>query len=387
VTRYATVRLLTAALFAVLIVGVATVWAFAAGAQASTRTFLLTCVLGLVSFGLFATALLFDSGRRHQLARVLRFRWVSGRRWVRDRPPDDEQLAEMRRRLEYALEGLRSAVSNEPAPASATPGMAMLEDGRRLAPLAREAVTETPTVPAALVSESAASGVWSSRSGQGQRRFPVSPGVAQGVALVRVSEVRYRHGACVAAARARLAWLRQDDRRWMRRATVTRWLLRAVLLLLVPAVLTHQATGGAWSDGVWGGVGHRVELLVALALGVVGSAWTVVVTRPGHGLPRGSQARGEPHAVRSLLATEQLALRLAAGVAPSQAWQAVALRNHFSAGATIPAVAVDEALALVEQLRRVARKRRENPLRMRVAAVVRPLVACLLPASVILLVL
>jgi hypothetical protein len=95
VTRYATVRLVTAAFFTVLVVGGTTVWVYAVGAGVDVETLLLTGALGLVSFGVLVLLLLFDARRRHQLMRVLRSRLASGRLLVRDRGADEEQRAEM----------------------------------------------------------------------------------------------------------------------------------------------------------------------------------------------------------------------------------------------------------------------------------------------------
>jgi hypothetical protein len=111
----------------------------------------------------------------------------------------------------------------------------------------------------------------------------------------------------------------------------------------------------------------------------------VRVSAPERSTRPGSSAKSESHVVRSLLASEQLALRMAAGVTGPDAWQTVALRNHFPPGAEQPAADVDGALGLVERLRLDARRRRFRPMRQRLATVVRPLLACLLPASVILL--
>ena len=97
------------------------------GAGVDVGTLLFTGALGLLSFAVLVMLLLFDSRRRHQLMRVLRSRLASGRLLLRDRGVDEEARAEMKRRLEYALEGLRSAVATTPAPAGATPGPALFD--------------------------------------------------------------------------------------------------------------------------------------------------------------------------------------------------------------------------------------------------------------------
>jgi hypothetical protein len=51
----------------------------------------------------------------------------------------------------------------------------------------------------------------------------------------------------------------------------------------------------------------------------------------------------------------------------------------------MPASGVAEALALVEALRQGARRRQLRPVRAVLAAIVLPLLTCLLPASVIIL--
>ena len=131
----------------------------------------------------------------------------------------------------------------------------------------------------------------------------------------------------------------------------------------------------------------RAGLVGVLALGLSGSVWTLLVTRPRPARRRGPLTKGESHALRSLFAAEQLALRLAAGVAPTEAWDMVSRTNHFPPGSAMPASVVAEALALVEALRQGARRRQLRPVRAVLAAIVLPLLTCLLPASVIILLL
>jgi hypothetical protein len=411
VTRYATVRLLAAAFLAMLVVGATAASVHAAGGGVGLATILLALLLGVVSFGLLAVVLLFDSRRRHQLGRVLRSLVSSDRLPVRyrraqdDREPRDEQLAEMRRRLDYALEGLWRAVGNGPAGVGATSGVAMIEDGSSGVTMTEDvgspsrvaleaAVREMRPYVASRLPETAPPVPRSPAPARAHPRLPVSSRVAQGSPLVRVSVTRQRQCLGIATARTRLTGLRAEDHRSVRRAALSRLLIRAVVLLIVPATLAYQVSahqGSAhqvsartsWLGGVWDGVGTRGGFLVALALGAVGSAWTVVVTRREHGLHVGRRTLGESHAVRSLLAAEQLALRLAIGVAPSDAWHMVARSNHFPPGSVMPALAVEEALALAEQLRRASRRRHLLPARRRIVEIARPLVACLLPAAVI----
>ena len=390
-TRYAAVRLLAAALFAVLVVGATMALAHVAGGGAGVGTFLVALLLGLVSFGVLAVVLLFDSRRRHQLVRALRSGAYSDRlldryrRTLDEREPRDEQRAERRRHLDYALEGLRRAVNNEPATVGAPSGVGVLEDGPRPIPGARESGREVPTYVATRTPETSDAEPPVEPAGS-QPRLPVSPRVAQAAPLVRVSVTRNAHNIAVAAVRTRLTGLRDADRKSLRRAAVSRWLIRALVLLPVPSILIYRVSARrAWFGGVWDGVASRDGLLVALALVAAGSAWTFLVTRPEHGLHMGAaRTLGESHALRSLLASEQLALRLAVGVAPSDAWRVVAQTNHFPPGSVIPAVAVEEALAIVEQLRLVARRRHVRPVRSRIAAIARPVLTCVLPASVIL---
>lgn len=76
-TRYATVRLLAAALLAVLVVGGTTASEYAAGGRVGVGAILLALPLGVVTFGVVAVVL----------------------------------LLEVRRHLDYALEGLSRAVA------------------------------------------------------------------------------------------------------------------------------------------------------------------------------------------------------------------------------------------------------------------------------------
>jgi signal transduction histidine kinase len=111
------------------------------------------------------------------------------------------------------------------------------------------------------------------------------------------------------------------------------------------------------------------------------------VTRRRRSRRLGSLTKVESHELRSLFAAEQLALRLALGVAAPEAWRAVAVTNHFPVGSAMPADTTKDALVLVEQLRAVARRSRRIPIRHRIALLAAPLLTCLLPASVIILLL
>lgn len=206
--------------------------------------------------------------------------------------------------------------------------------------------------------------------------------------MVKASSARYAQGLDIAAARNRLMALRRADVRANRLATIIRWLVRTAAILLVPALLTYQVlTATSWFSHAWDSIGSRALLLLALALGVVAAFWTFVVTRPENRRRLGARSKAESHAIRSLLAGEQFAVRLAVGIARSTAWGAVSLTNHFPAGSAIPARAVEEALVLVGELRRVGRRRHLRPVRRRIAVVAIPLVTCLVPASVIILLL
>jgi hypothetical protein len=159
-------------------------------------------------------------------------------------------------------------------------------------------------------------------------------------------------------------------------------------MLAVPAILIVQARAQAtWFRAVWDGLGGRVGLVAALTLGVTGCVWAFAVTRRGHAGRVGPLTKGESHAVRSLFAAEQLAVRLALGASAAHAWHEVALTNHFPVGSAIPAATTEEALELVEQLRGVARRRRHRPVRWRLKAIAAPLLTCIVPASVIILLL
>jgi hypothetical protein len=384
------VRLVTAGLFAVLVVGAIAASARAKG-DVGIGTVVLAVLLGLVSFAVVGLVLLFDAGRRHQLRRVLAWFVASSRlgrirRSARGAVVTDEERQEMRRRLAYALEGLRTVpdvgLAGNVEPVSS--GVTLLDD----APLRAGAAEELPHRSASLVRSTQIRGV-PPRQPVPRRsplRLPASARVAHGAPLVRVSVTRYHSSLGVAATRTSLSGFRQAEDRAARRSAAWRWSIRAVVLLVVPAVVGYRLLAGSPGlDGVWDSIPSRVGLLAALALGAVGMIWTFRVTAPELGTRRGSSAKSESHVVRSLLASEQLALRLAVGVVAPDAWRTVALRNHFPPGADQPAADVGGALELVEQLRSDATRRRLRPMRQRLATVVRPLLACLLPASVILL--
>jgi hypothetical protein len=390
VTRYATVRLLAAAVFGVLIVSATTALAEADGGV-GVGSVLLACLLGIVGFAVLAVALLFDSRRRHQLGRVIgslvstdrlvmRLRRTAG-----EREPRDEQVTEMRRRLDYALEGLRRSVGSEPAAVGASSGAPLMEDARTQGTLVLDLPGPPRVVePALEISPSLGIATWSVDDGLRQPRPPVSHRVAHGAPLVRLGVDRHHRGLVMAAAHARLIELRADDHRLRHRAAVSRWVLRAVVLLIVPAALVGRASlRSSWLGDVWDGRATRPVFVAALVLAAAASFWTLVVTRREHGLREGPRTSSEAHAVRSLLTCEQLALRLSAGVAPADAWQVVARNNHFPPGSAMPAADVEQALGLVEQLRRGARRRQMVPVRRRVASVLRPLLICLLCAAVV----
>jgi hypothetical protein len=363
VAQYATARLLRAAVFTVLVVGETTIWIYAVGAGVDVETLVLTGVLGLLSFIALALALLYDARRRHQLRRALRSHWASWRLLIR-------------------------VQAAGPAPVGAIPGAALFEVGRRSGVPSRDAVHEVPTYETAPVLEDVSVPRTLTVREPGQQRLPASPRVAQGAPMVRLTTARYHQSIRLATARTRLIRLRQADERSGRRATMSRWAVRAALLLLVPALLTHQMrTRSSWFGGVWdGGVG-RVGFVAALALGVAGSVWTIRVTNRRHGGRLGPLTLAESHAIRSRSAVEQLALRLAVGSAPSEAWHTVALTNHIAVRSANPAAATEEALLLVERLRGEARSGDLRPVPLRIIVVAAPLLACLLPASVIILLL
>jgi hypothetical protein len=308
------------------------------------------------------------------------------RRSARDAVESDEEREEMRRRLAYALEGLRTlpgialAADVEPGSSAVT----VLAD----APLRPAAAEKRPQRSAVLVRSLEIRGVPPRQAAlrRSPLRLPASARVAHGAPLVRVSATRYRSNLGVAAAQTSLSGFRRDEHRSADRATALRWVIRAVVLLVVPAIVIYRLlAGSSWLDEAWDGIPSRAALLVALGLGVAGTVWTLRVTGPERSLRQNSGVKGESHVVRSVLASEQLAVRLAVGVPASEAWRTVAMSNHFPPGSELPAADVSEALVLVEQLRLDARRRRLRPMRQRLATIVRPLLACLLPASVILL--
>lgn len=387
-TRYAMVRLMAAALFAVLVTGTACAAARVAEGDVDLGSLMLSLLLGLVSFGLAAFLLLFDARRRHQLVRALSS-FLSPARLVlrRGEADGDDQREEMRRRLEYAFEGLRSAVGTEPVAVGASGGV-LLADGRPPRLTARDALRERRAELATLWPENAPAVEPSPEPEKVRARLPVSPRVAHGAPLVRVTATGYCKTMDVSAARSQLMLLRRADDRSMRRTAVSLWIARVVLLLLVPTVVAFQVLSAtSWFANAWDGVGSRGAMLLALALAAAGSVWTVVVTQPDRSFRQRVVSKSASHAIRSLFAFEQLAVQLSIGVPPADAWRAVSLTHHIPPESAIPAVEVEEAVSLVTELRRLARRRHKTGVRRLVVTIAWPVLTCLLPASVIFLLL
>jgi hypothetical protein len=310
------------------------------------------------------------------------------RRVADDREPRGLELAHVRRHLDDALDGLWRAVGRGPTAVAVAFGAPMIDDGRQPHPLAIESAVREPRPPSRSRYEPATADPASTEPARSLPRPPVSPGVAQGALLVRLSVGRHRRNLDFAAAQARLVLLRDNDRMSRQRAERSRRLIRVVALLIVPGVLSYAvAFRSSWLSGVWDDAATRGGFLGSLTLGAAGSLWTWVVTRRAHGVHEAPRTSAESHSIRSLLASEQLALRLAAGVAPGDAWRVVSRVNHFPPGSAMPARAVEDALALVEALRLGARRRQVMPAQGRITAVVGPLVTCLLPAAVIIVLL
>jgi hypothetical protein len=164
-------------------------------------------------------------------------------------------------------------------------------------------------------------------------------------------------------------------------ARVVRWLL----LALVPLVLwTRSMADTGWIDRVINDATSAAALLAVVALAVLGGVWVWRVTSPPFVLRRGPSVRAEWQLMRSLNVAEQLAIRLAAGSPPDGAVRRVARLNHVPIGpfsAATPGLAVAMAVRLRRDL-----QRRRSAFDGRVAtAALPPLLLCLVPALVLLL--
>jgi hypothetical protein len=197
----------------------------------------------------------------------------------------------------------------------------------------------------------------------------------------------HRRNATFAAARGRLLQLRQETPAASGEMNLEARLVRWFLLGLVPlGLVARTLADSGWVGRLLGDLSGAVGLLAVVALTGLGSLWVWRVTTPPFVLRQGPVVRAEWQLMRSLNVAQQLALRLAAGSEPDVAVHQVARLNHVPIGpfsAATPGLAV----AMAVRLRRDLQRRRAT-FDGRVATVaIAPLLACLLPAVVLLSVL
>ena len=211
---------------------------------------------------------------------------------------------------------------------------------------------------------------------------PVSAHMAWGADLVRASVRDQSCAVTVAATATRLAHLRAEAtrREWRstREGTVARW----CLLAQVPAVLILRCViDPGWLGDALGSASGIAGLAAMGILTVVGARWVWRVTEPPFRLRRGSAPEPALEAMRSVVATEELALRLAAREAPDEAWHRVATswRVPVEAAAAPPATP-GTAIALTAGLWRDLTRRRVGEEGVVARVTVAPYLLCLLPA-------
>ncbi|HEX6921098.1 MAG TPA: hypothetical protein VF314_12800, partial [Actinomycetes bacterium] len=211
---------------------------------------------------------------------------------------------------------------------------------------------------------------------------PVSAHMAWGADLVRASVREQSCAVTVAATATRLAHLRAEAtrREWRstREGTVARW----CLLAQVPAVLILRCViDPGWLGDALGSASGVAGLAAMGILTVVGARWVWRVTEPPFRLRRGSAPEPALEAMRSVVATEELALRLAAREAPDEAWHRVATswRVPVEAAAAPPATP-GTAIALTAGLWRDLTRRRVGEEGVVARVTVAPYLLCLLPA-------
>jgi hypothetical protein len=218
-------------------------------------------------------------------------------------------------------------------------------------------------------------------------RPTVSANMASGSPVVRLTRSGYQRNTDFAAVRKRLLDLRAETRAGSEEMNLEARLVRWLLLALVPLVFwTRSMADTGWIDRVIGDAAATAGLLAVVALTALGGVWVWHATSPPFPLRRGPSVRAEWQLMRSLNVAEQLSLRLAAGSPPDTAVQRVASLNHVPIGpfsAATPGLAV----AMAVRLRRDLQRRRTAVDGRVAAAAVAPLLLCLLPAIVILLLL
>lgn len=211
---------------------------------------------------------------------------------------------------------------------------------------------------------------------------PVSAHMAWGSDLVRASVRDQSCAVTVAATATRLARLRAEAtrREWRstREGAVARW----CLLAQVPAVVVLRCV----IDPGWLGdaLGSASGVAGMAALGILtgaGSRWVWRVTEPPFRLRRGSAPKPALEAMRSVIATEELALRLAAREDPDEAWQRVATTWGVPVEAAAgPPATPGTAIELTAGLWRDLTRRRLGEEGVVARVTVPPYLLCLLPA-------
>lgn len=272
---------------------------------------------------------------------------------------------------------------------SAEPAAERPPDVRVAGPRRAAALAQTPATP--VVTSSVPTGqVASSVAAMGApstARPPVSAHMAWGAPMVRRTVDVQRRRAAFAVVQKRSLELREESQskagELNLEARVARWFLLAV----VPSALAARSVlDWGWVDRVLGDSTGRLGLLVALALTGLGTVWVWRVTTPPFVLRRGAALRAEEQLMRSLSLAEQLALRLAAGMAPPWAWHVIATSNGLPRGTASPVTTVDQAVATVVLLRQ-SLIRRDEAMEGRVATVtIAPFLVCIAPAVALIII-
>jgi hypothetical protein len=204
------------------------------------------------------------------------------------------------------------------------------------------------------------------------------------VPLVRLTVASLRCAQEVSATRRRLLALRPaEEPATVAAPEMESIAARVCLLSLIPVLLLARALSPDWPGDGSLSPGGLVGLAAFVLLAVTGSVWTWRVTAPPYlQYPHRERARLRGIA-RDASMWEQVAVRLAAGVAPMSAWAAAGGGRGDIAAPEPARLTIDEAVVAITSLR-TGIERRPGRLEGQVSTVtVLPFLTCLVPAVVL----
>ena len=207
---------------------------------------------------------------------------------------------------------------------------------------------------------------------------------AEQVPLVRLTVDTLQRAVRVAVARDRLLVLRSEapapalpESVWEARAA------RACLLSLVPLLLLARALTPDWPGAGDRSLSGAAGMVAFALLAVIGSVWTWRVTAPPYLHFPGRERARQRGIARDSSVWEQVAVRLAAGVSPDDAWRACTSKPGDFPGAGHADPSIEDAVAAIRE-RRADIVREPGRLEGQVSTVtLLPFLTCLAPAIVL----